>query len=514
MPGMSCNCHWPLPVTSAKSLSMSEIFEVRHEKAFETMRGHAPCTAWPYAGAKLDTTLRERFGLPDDAAPRRIILKGTRQDYGVTPNGYLIPYYAPSRDVMDRSRLDERNEELIIDRARAFINNAQPELGVLRSRAQIEADIITFDQMPEGTHTQLAEKAAQFKIITGAIITRLEMLGRMIYQRNTEGVKTEYQQLTGRMSYEERMESSTPDTTEREVRTLSDKEVEQLRAEAIGYYKFMIHPAYTPYLRTILLTDKKIDRDGILIDLVREIGKGLRIANERNEDFVRGGITQKIGWSIESIDKVHAELTRAITTEPTAALFEHSIQNFLRERGGDYDLHSVRDVLDRLDEFANLCRGRACIRSDDAAYSEVFRRKSVLTGLFNGENGLLQSMRRVGRNTGSEISELRSLLTRGVKLMERTAYTRMPCDEHAPDIWVPQLCSDDPMEEFLTRQFITSDERTRSKRVMGASEMLPGAERRSFLNREFCSLGRLSSDLNMLQKSIHDKGHEVAPMER
>ena len=487
---------------------MSEIFIVRADEAFEIMPAQAPCKKWPYAGAKFTPELRARFGLSDADKPSRILLAGTSQDYTIT-NGYLIPYYPRSREQMDRSNLADRNEELIIDRAHSFINNAQPELGILRTKQDIDAEIARFREMPEGNTGEIALKAGQFQMIAGAIMMRLEMLGRIISQHNTQGAKTEYRHLSDAPQNDEEPTPSTD--SPRPVRMLSEEEVSPLKREAKAYYKFLTDPSFTGHLRTILLSDKKFDRDGILIDLVREIGKGLGIQRTDQEDFVRGNIVLKIGRACESIDQVHAQLAAAISTPPTADLFAHSISTYIKEHSGDFDIHSAEDVLIKLDTYASLCRARAGTRSDDPAYSIIYNQKSKLNILFNGENGLLQSMRRVGRSTGNEVSELREQLSHGIKLMERTAYTRTPCNSHAPDIWIPNFESDDVMEQFLVNQFISDHERVRSKRVIQSLAMLPAKDEDGrdahgpYMRKEFCSLGRLTSNLNQLRETIRAK---------
>lgn len=494
---------------------MTEIFTARDESAYEIGRHGAPTSAWPMAGMKLDAGLRKQLGMPDSVNPDGIRLAGMDEEYAITPNGYLIPYYAPSREKMDRSNLAERNEELMIDRARSFINHAQPELGVLRTKEAIDHSINIFENMPEDSHQQIAAKAARFKVIAGSIVIRLEMLGRMIYQGNTEGVKTEYNALTGKPVHDgddtyylgKRSRNGQPIK-------LTPEQIERLNDEASRFYRFLTHPEVQPYLRNILLTDKKIDRDGLLIDLAVEMGKGLRI-NAGNEQFIRRNIVFKIGDAMESIDDLHDLMEGIMTKEPTADAFAKSIKNFIDDRGEDYDIRSVDDVVARLNEYAALCRARASIRSDDPAYDEIFQRKSLLTGLFNGENGLLQSMRRVGRTTGPEISEMRSLLRDGIKLMERTGYTRMGCNHSAPRIWVPQFDSPRPVDQFLIKQFLSPQERERSRAICEEAKKYPerAAEgemsRTAFLNQRFCSLGRLEDQFEALKKEM--QSHEKKP---
>lgn len=518
---------------------MSTIFKATIESAYEVGRYGAPAAKWPMAGMRLDADLHNKLGMAADAAlPERIGLAGLTEEYTVTPNGYLIPFYPPSQEKMDRSDLSERNEELMIDRARSFVNHAQPELGVLRTKEAIDHSIHIFENMPEQTHLQVDAKVERFKIIAGAIMIRLEMLGRMIYQGNTEGAKTEYNHLTGKkiwdgdnlidplnpqphtqltldMDYAP-IKHKTPMKPKQPV-MLTQQQISLLKKEADNYYRFLTNDKNLPYMRSILLMDQKIDRDGMLIDLVAEMGKGLLI-NANNEGMIRQNIVFKIGHAMESIDELHDLLEGIMTKEPTASAFATSIKDFIAERGADYDVHSIEDVIGRLHEYAALCRTRAGIRSDDPSYDEVFVRKSVLMGFFNGENGLLQSMRRVGRVSGPEISEMRSLLRDGIKLMERASYTRMGCNHEAPRIWIPQFDSQRPVEQFLIKQFLSPQERKRSREIYEeAKQKFPpndedpdqndkaADQREAMLKPRFCSIGRLRDHIDILKEAMHTK---------
>lgn len=464
---------------------MGEMFVSNAEGIHSMAFSHAPTQRWPLAGAKLTPELRTAFGIPEGEEPQRIHVKNTRHDYLVT-NGYLIPYYAPSKDRFDRTRLAERNEELIIDRCRSFINNAQPELGVIRTKQQIDEAIGYFLQMPEDTHQQCAEKAGQFKMIVGAIVTRFETLGRAINQRNAQGIKLEYADIL-------------------RVRKIPDARIDDLRKEFRDYYQVLQNEQLLPLWRTILLTDMKVDHDGLLIDLMREIGKPLRASTEKTEDFVRGGIILKIGHAIESIDTVHTEMRKLMTSGKTAELFEGSVQRFIEENGERCGVKNVRDIVGKLDEFAALCRARASIRGDDSAYDEVFRQKSALNGMFNGTNGLLQSMRRVGRGSSVEVQELRDILTQGFKIMTRTANTRTPSNEFAPEVFIPSMEeSATPMQRFATNQLLNDHEQAHAREVYKRVEKnhLSGAEKEAYLRRSFSSVGLLRGDIDQLKETL------------
>jgi hypothetical protein len=468
-------------------------FVVEKEEAYTFRPRHAPCARWPFAGMELTPERRAHFGLPDSFDSGLIVLPGTSQAYVLTGK-YLIPYYRKSNDAIQRDNISVRREELIIDRARQFINNAQPELGVIRTRAQIEESLARWQDMPESSHAECAQKAGHFKLLVGAMITRMETLGRVINQRNTEGVLIEYDDMKN-------AEGEIP-----------EERIEELKAEFKKYYEFLNRAPIMRMLPTILFTDMKVDRDGVLIDLIREIGKPIRMQEGAGEEFVRDRIVSKIGDAIASIDELHGMVARAMTEEPTKTIFENSIKKYTKEHGALYGIHSPEDVLTRLEEYASVCRARCCIRGDDSAYDEVFAKKSMLNGLFNGENGLLQSMRREGRGKEAEISELRSLLTRGLKLMSRTAYTRTPCNANAPEPWIPNLTEDaSAMEQFMANQLLSPHDRTRAKRVMQAAEGLPSNDHQRFIHKKFNSVGWLEDDFESLRDKLSEKARKAEP---
>lgn len=564
---------------------MSGIFEITAPEAYQRLAPYPTSRRWPWAGEKLTPELMQLLGLPDDmrmpdptlmgpslrndtthhvphgtrrglaifGARRkpdftgplrsestkhtvpitRIVLKGTGHDYLVS-NGYLLPYYSPSLDREERGDLQHRNEELIIDRARALTHNAQPELGAVRTRKQIQQDLGSFLQMPEDTHVQRMEKAAAFKITVGSIITRQETLGRITTQRNAHGARIEYadirstsqnpqqvldeQQAALQMTLDALPEQMSRD----EVRALllehsqqlgsklviAPERIAELRQEFGDYYKMLTDEAMLPLLRTVLFTDKKVDRDGVLIDYIREIGKPMAAQTDRVETVVRDGIINKIGHAVGSIDEMHGALRNAISRPPMAALFESSIQKFIEEQGEVYGVRDVRDVYDRFDRFAAHCRARACVRSDDDAYADVFTGKAVEWGFFMGENGLLQSMRRVGRNMGVEVQELRDILSRGMRIMERTAYTRTPCNAEAPEIWIPNFSEDaPPMEQYLIDQFMNNRTRERARKIVAVAEegLMEPKDVQKYLRMKFCSLGIMKDDLYHLSKQVQEK---------
>jgi hypothetical protein len=501
------------------------------------------------------------FTLP---LPHRITIEGTSQDYLVV-NGYLIPYYPVDKikdDGADKPELDlfRRNEALIISRARNFIGNAQPELGIPHTRVQIEEQLGKLRDMPERTRDECGLKFGRFKAIAGEIITRLDTLGRVILQGNTEGTVIEYDELkhkaaipkdlepilkkelglspitAGRLRAEfgQHLRATTPLTAEQidaAIRsfqpsgrlqkilsdqpmnalmshTISPQTLNRLREEYIGYCRLLSEPSMESLLHGMLLTDKRPDTDGILIDFFREIRKPILYldAEKEGEAFVRGNIMNKIGYAMESIDRIHRTLHELLAHNPIAKeLFAHSVKEFLAAQPEDSSIKTVDDIMANIERYASLCKARACTQAKDSTYIDIFMQKDPLSAFFEGPNGLLQSMRRVGRGTGTiEIQQLRDIISRSLKLMERTGYTRTPCDDRAPEPWIPNLSDEaPPMEKYLAGELLSKSDRARAERkFVEAKYVSDPSNREAFLRNQFSSLGILRSDVAKFEREL------------
>ncbi|MES2984826.1 MAG: hypothetical protein V4735_06545 [Pseudomonadota bacterium] len=448
----------------------------------------AACERWPWAGKKLTPQLRHLLGMPDDCHPIRIIMSD-EQDYRVAANGYLMPYYKESTISAYHSTADTvlRNEGLIVSRAQNFHANSQPDLRVTRTAEDIKTAFAKFYSMPENDQMECARKAGQFNVAIGAAIMRLETLGRIITQKNGYGVKIEYDDI-------------------RNAADIQPARIKDLKKEFWGIYKMLSDESLHPLLRCMRLNDKERDHDGILIDLIREIGKPLEANYLDVETHVRDAIVTKIGNAMESIDQVHDRLVQAITQEPTATLFNAAVQKFIRQQGEHFKISGVADIVKHLDRYADLCKARAGIRGEDpAGYDDVFSQHSALDELFNSRpSGLLDSMHPAGSTQAAATEELRSLLERGIKMMDRSASSRIACNAKAPEIWIPPLTHDTDVMLPMDRYLVPQSHRERiSKTYQRAAAIAERDEntnnpRLLFLKQEFCSLGILTYDLNAL----------------
>jgi|GEM_PF-3457158 len=462
-------------------------------------------TYWPLAGTRLTPELMARWEIPADADIASLDVPNTHHDYTVA-NGYLVPYYRQGKQ-----SIQHRTEETIIDRSRAWILNAQPQLSVTWSREQIENAIASLGAQlnAEGGPSNPAACASDLRLVCGAIMQRIEQLGRAIKQHNTYGTKLTRPHLPGTPVQpmlpmdmpEVQIEASAPDAVE-----LSPAEVEEFRKEYKNYYTFL-NLTIKSLMPLVLLTDKRLDRDGVLLDFMREIGKPLNVTNEGQVHSQSHHIVNKIGDTMKSIDQIYIALRKAMTEGRSGELFTAAAEKFVLQHGAQSGIRSVNDILASLDDYAIICRARAGVKTDDAkGYRDVFSKLDQLETFFNAPSGFLQSLRREGRGE-REFSELRQAISTGIRLMARTAYTRTPCNSTAPEIWVPNLDPKaPPMEKYMAQTLLSPEERKRDKDILRESMTKNLGERESFLNQKFCSLGVLTDELERLENKFVGTG--------
>ena len=454
------------------------------------------CKQWPYAGCPTSILAELKQPLKEDA--EQCTIEG--HTYRVT-NGYLIPYYEPRSDILGSNKLEGRNEERIHALANHFFNFCQPELKIPRTAEQIRQSIEAFQALPESTPTECSAKAGYFRVLVGASMMRLELLGEIINEKRVPNDKQAYVHFDNAVA---------PDSAEMKA------QLDALKAECKTIYSFLQRQDLIPIWRTILYHDNHVDHDGLLIDIMREIGKPIRVENEAIEKVVvRDGVVRKIGWSLESIDQIH-DVIHTLMRKPAFAL---SVRTFLEKDGPRYGVHTVEDIRERFEEFTQLSRARACIPSRDGAYDEVFARRAVLAEMFNAPTGVLQSMRRVGNKASTDnrdtadIRDMRALMTHGIKVMIRTANSRTPSNQEAPEVFIPNLDENaSPMETYLAQTFLKPSELKHARQVYKQAEemKLSDDDRKKFFSKAFSSVGLLDADLKRFERK-YSKASEIAP---
>lgn len=472
-------------------------------------------TLSPDDAAQLET-LRARDDL-NITPVKAVRIPHTHHDYTVARN-HLVPYYPPERESLNR-----RKEEKIIGRSRSWIINAMPQLNVPWTSAAIDFELARFEESLENIDPNntddLNEKSATFRLIFGAIMTRFELLGRATTQGNTYGTKGVTPPPSEKFDPEQMLlpmalEPIGPNILDNEQ--LSPEQIKNLETEYQRYCKLLMSPAIQPFLRLALLKDMKIDRDGILIDFFREVSKPIRVKQEEQDRNITSLNIDKLGSAMQSIDEIHAILRRAMSEGESGLLFKEAAAEFVLMHGREYGLDSVDDITRRLDDYATLCKARAGIKGEDSiGYTPAYAKLSALEAFFNGQNGLLQSIKRASRGHSKDVAELRQLTTRGIKLMLQTAYTRIPSNGDAPSVWIPNLDEDaPPLERNLARQFLTKEERAQARAVLKEAAEIKKTRGDNdydrFLNRQFSSVGCLEREMRLLELSIEENNRKAA----
>lgn len=424
---------------------------------------------WPLAGAKLTDTLREILGITPGLTPERIAIPALKHGYSIQ-NGYLVPFYDRTTEAPDHPSLDRRNEELIIDRVRSFFINAQPGLMVKHTQPQIARTMATFKAMPETTQAECSTKAAFFPLLVGMLVMRFEALGRVIFERD-----------------DSIMQDAQPSTQH----LLSDAELTRYRQEYHDYYSFLMSPEILPLLHVLQLADRAIDRDGLLIDLIREMGKPLNIDQDRQERFVRNSILSKMGDAAESIDELRDLALHIIQSEPAAShLF------------GPRKTHNVTptELAHDINEFGALCRARCCIKRDDPDYADMSAGRERLLSLFTNPGSIFQSPLAPSFDARHTLPDTMRLLRDLFLLMNRTANTRIPCNHKAPQPWIPNLSADaSPMAHYLATNHLAAKQRSYAEAITAKAAALSKNEAHHLLNQSFCSTGVLRGEFEHLQ---------------
>jgi hypothetical protein len=368
--------------------------------------------------------------------------KHIKREY-IASNGYLIPRYP----VEERS-YRRREQELLIDRVLRFFYSCEPGLDIERTGRQIANEIALFDttlrEINASLHkqdqpdfnfsTSYREMSAEERMlmaqgaqVVGHAVNRLGRLGRLILQGNRDGVKIEYddQYVTEHM-----------------------KDIQK------EFSDLWIKLAFTDkdIVRCVLTRDGKPDHDGIFADLIREIGKPLQAvisdqqlpdsATPEVEQHARNNIITKIGYTLEAIDEVATAMAKISQHPNFNRLLKRTCEEQARanpHRGVEDDL-SVSNYRGLLKEYIEICRARACLKTDDADnFTPVAARLRFLqTELGLHHETLFKNTQYplMGRSSHDPKSEQAiSLLKRGVGMMGEMAELRMPRNQQALDVY-------------------------------------------------------------------------------
>ncbi len=335
-----------------------------------------------------------------------VIQKGGRH-YNVS-NRYLVPRYTRENG----EPLDRRSEELLTDRRSKFFQLAEDSIEVVWDREGIEAQKHRYE------HTKDAdEKQAHAALLVGAIVNRMERLGRVYLQRGsligTQFDLSEKQQ--------QAISSLTADDSDDVVAAKLQPLLEEFSKLYI-YLTFDAPLGCPEVMHSVRLSGRVPDRDGLLLDLVREMGKAMNLGSRANEKQTYQHIVTKIGLAMEGIDQIHGQMERLLRIDGILPMLSAATTKLAGEEAS---------YLNLLGEYTQLARARAGIKTEDCKnYAPLYAR---MMGLEQKLHNIHEEMRQHARE-GADVTaqEVRQLLDKGVRLMMVSSIARTPLNEHSP----------------------------------------------------------------------------------
>lgn len=344
-------------------------------------------------------------GSKSNAAEGSIVDNSSRH-YTVS-NGYCVPCYARNLD----EPIDRRHEELAIDRKVKFFQLAEESIEVLWSREQIDAQKALFDSSPAGK-----EREAHGALLASAIVNRMERLARVYLQKgSTIGTRID---LTP-----EQADAIARITPEDDTAALEEK-LSAIKQEFSEYYMYLTFnpPLGNPdVLGSVRLHGLVPDNDGILLDLVREMGKAFNLGDKQAEKRTYENIVHKIGMAMEGIDQIHEQMQRLMRVQGVMPMLTHAVQQTDPEAS----------YVNILNEFTALARARTGIKTEDQQnYAPIFSRMMMLEQtLYDAHKAMRMNAREKSNILAQQV---RDQLDNAVKLMMRSAISRTPLNEHSP----------------------------------------------------------------------------------
>lgn len=349
---------------------------------------------YTYAGHKADAAETEGTLLLDN------------RHYHIS-SGYLVPYYLRGNG----EPIERRSQELVIDRCNKFLQMAEPGITSLWSRDAIEAQ----KKRIENT-TDAREKAAHARMLVGAMVNRIERLSRVFLQKGSlEGTRID-------LSDEQRSGIDSMHETD-DAETIKAK-LAPLKQEFESLYIYLTFDpplGHSDLTRCVRLRDYSRDKDGLLLDLVRETAKGFNLDDKLVERKTYSDIVTKIGWTMENIDQIQQAMLGVLKVNNAMPILRRAQQ----EKYGE------ESYLDTLQEFTDLARARAGIKSDDyESYAPILARLGVLEEKLHTTHRTMRFAARDQLDTAAQ--KTRDLLDQGTKLILLCAEARTPINEHSP----------------------------------------------------------------------------------
>jgi len=316
----------------------------------------------------------------------RIFIK--EQEYSVF-NSYLVPYYASNE-----SELNRRSEQLVLDRVKRFFYSTEPGLDVPWTREAIAEEQYAYIHC---TDQQL--KAVKGRLLVGVMVNRMGRLAQAILQRNIDGISLEIAH--GEQEYK-----------------LSEEQIAAFRKEFRDYYHYLVQDEKKTPVRHVHRQDGSPDRDGFLLDLVRELGKPLMM-NLDNERYLYSGLLQKIGYAMEAIDEVRRAMQLLIDEPQMQSVMQTSMRG-----EGKAETYAML-----LDEFTTLCRARSGFKAQDRINFGAVRERIEM--LYEQLSTVHHIIERRSTRGYSPTAQGTYLLIKGVAMMHDMAVTRYPLNHYS-----------------------------------------------------------------------------------
>lgn len=337
-----------------------------------------------------------------DAVPRVGIEIGNK--HYTAQNGYLVPLYPP-----DNSEQSQRREQLVCDRAKRFFYTAEPGLDVRLTGRDLARAKDDYELCPVA---ELQKIKARF--LVGAIVNRMERLSRAMLQGTTDGVGLEI-------------------VPEGEHHMLSPEQIAQCKKEFVDHYTYLAAGAGTKPMSYVRLRNGVPDHDGVLSDLVREMGKPIAMPEEK----VSGDILRKMGFTMEGIDATHEILRPLLSNQTVDLALDKAFERIITRRyGEDYELGAEsgkQHYARMLNELAKLNRARCSLKTED--FDNFFPVRERIAYLNDQFAEMHRELRHLAHMQGfGGVMRAQHLLGEGVDLMNEMAMMRLPKTHDSLDV--------------------------------------------------------------------------------
>lgn len=313
-------------------------------------------------------------------------------------HGYLVPHYPP-----DTRNKPLRLEELVSKRARRFFYSTDPELDVDLTTEEIERLLEDYRHCDDPQ-----DKMIKGNYLAGHMVNRMERLGRAYLQHDINGINLEL-------------------PTDDEHHTLTPEQIAACRKEFARYYTFLVGPEGTLMLKDVILHGGGRDYDGVLLDIVRELGKPIVYPEEQ----LNGDIQRKIGLTMDAIAEAHDSLAPLFTTKTMRTALDQAVE---RCDIPDAIKPGWKQYQAMLQEMSELCRARTGIKVEDIDnFVPLRERIRKLNFQFEAIHQEVKDFS-AHQKGAVGVTQGKRILSDGINLMRNMASMRLPRNHHSLDV--------------------------------------------------------------------------------